>query len=182
MSWPKGRTRSAETRLKISTSLIGNLRCLGYCHTAEARQGMSEAHRGKRGRPQTPKTKAKLSAIAKVRKLSALGRAKLSAARMGAKNHQWKGGRRVDRFGYVHIYAPSHPHADATGCVLEHRLIAEKALSRYLKTIEVVHLANEVKRDNRNQNLVICQDENYHRFLHVRTRAIIPAEILQEER
>ena len=36
----------------------------------------------------------------------------------------------------------------------------------------VVHHINGVKADNRTCNLVICQDEDYHRLLHKRARAL----------
>lgn len=55
--------------------------------------------------------------------------------------------------------------------LFEHRLIAVKVLGRTLpKGVEVHHI-NEDKGDNRNENLVICQDHAYHSLLHVRTRA-----------
>lgn len=53
----------------------------------------------------------------------------------------------------------------------EHVIIAEKALGHALPLGAVVHHVNERKPDNRNANLVICQDEIYHRLIHRRMRA-----------
>jgi len=35
----------------------------------------------------------------------------------------------------------------------------------------VVHHVNEDRRDNRNENLVICENDKYHKLLHMRLRA-----------
>src|SRR3990167_9345289 len=50
----------------------------------------------------------------------------------GEKHHNWKGGRNKDSSGYVNIYQPYHPNADKRGYVLEHRLITEKHIGRFL--------------------------------------------------
>jgi len=95
-------------------------------------------------------------------------RAKISAANKGRyrgeKNTQWNGGRRVHD-GYILIYTPDHPKADVNNCVYEHRLIAEKALGRFLKKNEVVHHISKDHADNRNSNLLICT-YGYHLNLH----------------
>src|SRR6185369_16668396 len=56
---------------------------------------------------------------------------------------------------------------------LQHVLIAETALGKPLPFGAEVHHVNENKLDNRNENLVICQDTEYHSLLHVRKRALI---------
>src|SRR5689334_22036255 len=52
----------------------------------------------------------------------------------GPKNAGWKGGRRIDKDGYVLIYAPDHPQATKAGYVREHRLVMEQHLERYLES------------------------------------------------
>ncbi len=71
------------------------------------------------------------------------------------KNGRWKGGRVYDADGYVKIKIPDHPNASKAGYVLEHRLVVEKRLGRYLTTDEVVHHINGIKDDNRDENLML---------------------------
>lgn len=52
-----------------------------------------------------------------------------------------------------------------------HRDVAEAALGKSLPKGACVHHVNEIKNDNTNSNLVICQDNAYHRLLHRRTNA-----------
>lgn len=89
----------------------------------------------------------------------------------GESNHRWRGGRTKMPQGYIRRLIGQHPRADVNGYVLEHVLIAEHALGRHLPDKVEVHHVNEHKSENRNSNLVICEDRTYHRLLHQRLRA-----------
>jgi hypothetical protein len=65
---------------------------------------------------------------------------------------QWRGGRRWCK-GYIQIYVPDHPRANAKGYVMEHRLEMEQKLGRILERHEHVHHINGDKTDNRIENL-----------------------------
>lgn len=71
----------------------------------------------------------------------------LLVSQRGEKNHMWKGGRYKGSEGYIRIYAPDHP-AVIGNYVLEHRLVMEKHLGRYLADDEAVHHKNGVRDDN----------------------------------
>ena len=78
----------------------------------------------------------------------------------GSSNSNWKGGVRTDR-GYIRILAPDHPSVlhlkPKYRYVFEHRLVVERFLGRYLKSDEHVHHRNEIKNDNRLENLELLK-------------------------
>jgi HNH endonuclease len=72
--------------------------------------------------------------------------------------------RRTNDKGYLEVWYPEHP-SNKDGYVLEHRLVMEKWLRRYLHSEEVVHHVNENKKDNRIENLWLT-DEVEHAKIH----------------
>lgn len=87
----------------------------------------------------------------------------------GEKALGWKGGRRRN-CGYVMIFCPDHPLAGVTGYVMEHRLIMEAHIGRYLRDDEEVHHRNEIRSDNRLENLQLMT-KSEHMAHHARERA-----------
>lgn len=62
--------------------------------------------------------------------------------------------RKVDSNGYVLIRVPGHPAATGGGgWVLEHRVVMERHLGRFLERFENIHHKNGVRDDNRPENL-----------------------------
>lgn len=80
----------------------------------------------------------------------------------GSKNPAWRGGRIVDKCGYVLIHMPHHPHANSGGYVREHRLVAERVLGRYLTATEVVHHKDDDPGNNDPGNLVVYETNGVH--------------------
>jgi len=82
-------------------------------------------------------------------------------------NPCWKGGRIIDpNGGYAKILMPDYPRADSKGYVKEHIYIAEKAMGKTIPRGAQVHHHSPTQ-------LVICQDDAYHKLLHQRTRAFL---------
>lgn len=73
--------------------------------------------------------------------------------RFGKMAANWRGGHRKLKTGYIYIYKPDHPNATKEGYVMEHRLVLEKKLGRYLKPSEIAHHINGIKDDNRPENI-----------------------------
>ena len=83
----------------------------------------------------------------------------------GENSSNWKGGRKKSSDGYILIYKPGHPYCCKKGYIMEHRLIVEKAIERYLKPEEIIHHVNGNKTDNRPRNLLVCKFQ-YHMWIH----------------
>ena len=80
----------------------------------------------------------------------------------------------IDKFGYK--YADSkYDYKNERGEIirrLEHHVIAEEKVGRKLKDNELVHHINLDKKDNRPENLFICENNNQHRLIHCHLETI----------
>jgi hypothetical protein len=80
----------------------------------------------------------------------------------GALNPAWRGGRQLDKDGYVLLWMPGHPEANRHGQVREHRLVMARMLGRPLLPGEVVDHRNDVRDDNRPENLRLFATNGEH--------------------
>ena len=85
----------------------------------------------------------------------------------GEKASHWKGGKRFI-MGYLQIHMPKHPRASIQGYVMEHILISEKILNKFLPQKAVIHHHPK----NPSLQLVICENQGYHLLLHRRQIAL----------
>ncbi len=151
-------TRTAETRMILS----------------KARMGRQPWNKGKKGAQVCSEaTKEKLRMFQKGKKrgpMSKEARENMSKShkgiQSGAKHPMWKGGKHIDRHGYVNIHRPLHPFCNKKNYVAEHRLAMESFIGRYLKPREVVHHINGVKGDNRIENLMLFPSDTEHQKYH----------------
>lgn len=86
----------------------------------------------------------------------------------GQRNASFAGGRRIGRDGYVTVRAPEgHPHAKFlpgknVGHILEHRLVMEQKLGRYLEPQEVVDHIDGLTLHNNPENLRLFASNGEH--------------------
>lgn len=168
----KGSRMSIEAKQKISKAMRGERNpFFGRSHTKETKDKLAT-------RIVSQETRDKISAARKGKSLSSEHRAaiakagmgkrpteetriKLSESKKGTNHPRWCGNRRKTKSGYIEIRIPQHPNAGAFGFVLEHRLVMENNLGRYLSKEEKVHHINGVRDDNRIENLkLISQSEH----------------------
>jgi hypothetical protein len=88
----------------------------------------------------------------------------------GDKNLMWKGGRYRSAKGYILLTKPEHPCAAKNGAIMEHRIVMESHIGRFLRSDEAVHHKNFIKDDNRIENLELMTHSE-HKALHNRLRA-----------
>jgi hypothetical protein len=118
---------------------------LGKQHNEEARRKISNAHKGMN---HTQESREKMS---EARLLKGIGHKK----------------ERSD--GYVAIYFPDHPKANNDGYIMEHDLVMECVIGRWLNEDECVHHINEIRNDNRKENLQIMT-KSEHMAYHAKKR------------
>lgn len=116
--------------------------------TEETKKKISQSNKGKKyalGCKWSKEAKEKLS---QAKKIKGIGHRK----------------KRTD--GYIYIYFPSHPKSTKDGYIMEHDLIMESCIGRWLKEDEVVHHINHIKDDNRIENLKLMTFKE-HAKLHM---------------
>ena len=91
---------------------------------------------------------------------------------VGRNRGKWKGGV-IKREGYVYLYSPYHPQENAwgKGYVKRARLIMEDYLGRILDRDEFVHHKNEIRDDDRLENLEIRNLSEHQKFHQPKTVA-----------
>lgn len=82
----------------------------------------------------------------------------------GEDSANYAGGKYIDDKGYVRVLKTDHPK-NIRGYAYEHRLVMEEYLRRYLEPWETVHHINEIKVDNRLDNLFLCSHRE-HSAIH----------------
>lgn len=96
----------------------------------------------------------------------------------GEQNPAWKGSRKTGQDEYIEtLLTPGdffYPMARSDGYVLEHRLVMARHLGRCLHDWEVVHHKNELKDDNRIENLELSTFSD-HTVMHNKSRERWPA-------
>lgn len=141
--------------------------CSHECRAAWMSENLTGEKAPRFGKTHTPESRAKMSRNA--------------AARSGAENPTWKGGRYLSR-GYVYVKLSSLPPTEqllfapmatrsAGAYIPEHRLVIARLLGRPLLPSEVVHHINGVKSDNRPENLEHHDSNSSHRMKHAEVDA-----------
>jgi hypothetical protein len=99
--------------------------------------------------------------IVRLRKQGVVVPTQRTGPRSGAGHPEWKGGRIVDKNGYLLVYAPGHPMARGK-YALEHRLVMAEKLGRMLTPEEVVHHKDKNKLNNHPDNLELFAKNSDH--------------------
>lgn len=82
--------------------------------------------------------------------------------KFGCEHKGWKGGKTIDKSGYVLSYHPDHPNANRSGYIREHRVVMESIVGRFLTKEEVVHHIDGNKLNNCPSNLKLYQSNGEH--------------------
>lgn len=90
---------------------------------------------------------------------------KIRKAKIGNKCH-WKGGKTMDKDGYIDVLSKDHPSKRINNYVKEHRLVMEKHLGRKLKRKEVVHHIDGDRTNNYISNLMLFPNNSAHLKYH----------------
>jgi len=103
----------------------------------------------------------------------------LKIKQTGKNNNQWNGGK-VKVYShasqnktnhYIKVKMSTHPFSDIQGYIMQHRLVMEAYIGRYLNKEEIIHHINGNKSDNRIENLLITNNHEHLQY-HSQLRKI----------
>ncbi len=83
----------------------------------------------------------------------------------------WKGGRTIDKYGYVRLANKRIGKRDKRE--REHRLVMEKFLGRVLLSSEIIHHIDGNKQNNAISNLFLAETNSKHQLAHSSMEPII---------
>lgn len=83
----------------------------------------------------------------------------------GEKNANWKGGRKLDKNGYVYLKKPFHPKASKDGYVAEHVFIWMNYYQRDIPLSYMIHHEDKNRQNNQIENLTLV-DHREHTNIH----------------
>jgi hypothetical protein len=151
-AWNKGKNWSLVMKNKLSNAHKRSQPCKDW---------LKKLHKFSKGKHYSPKTEIK-------------------KGDSGENSLAWKGGRCKHSGGYIMIYSPNHPYATRNR-VLEHRLVIEQQIGRYLTPEEIGHHLGE--RDDNRPNMLMgfINDSAHHRF-HKNPNNVKPEEIIFDGR
>lgn len=137
----------------------------GTVHKLLHAYGMETRKRGTKGRVLAEEHKKTISRRHKGKHVPVEVRKKMS------ESHKIGGiGRRKKRTdGYIGIYFPDHPKSNAEGFIMEHVLVMECLIGRWLEDNEVVHHINGKRDDNKKENLQLMT-KTEHTSYHMKKR------------
>lgn len=119
--------------------------------TTQTKEKISKANKGKQNRLGYKATEETISKMRDVNLKKGIGHKK----------------KRKD--GYNAIYFPDHPKSNKEGYIMEHDLVMECYIGRWLKEDEVVHHINKKRNDNRIENLKLMTKSEHSR-LHAKEK------------
>jgi DNA-binding CsgD family transcriptional regulator len=131
-------------------------------------QGLSSLDIGKKLNITSGAVTIHLRKAGVVRSLSEAGKLAVKQGKRnltGSANGNWKGGRYIEKDGYVKVKSYDHPRGQKSQhYVLEHILVWERVHKRFLPDGWVIHHINGVKTDNRPSNLLAVPTQNHDKL------------------
>ena len=133
----------------------------GYHPKTEFKKGYHPVTEFKKGHIVSIETKEKIS----IAKQGYHPVNEFRKGQLGNKHPAWKNGKIKIPQGYILVYILNHSFARGNH-ILEHRFVVEQQINRYLLPTEVCHHINEIKNDNRPENLMAFVNKSAHQRFH----------------